>query len=318
MLDGTPAAWEFTAKGLIILPDIGWDEWTACWEAATGIHRRSMFYIGDCLIAGEDRFGERYAQVVGDYAPETIRNAMWVARRIEPARRRPETLSFSVHQAVAALDPAEQDELLAKAEAERWRTADMKAAVKARKAARERYPNNGGPAGADHQPDVADAAEAPSGGAGGEETEPLSDIAPDPVPAHTAAVPAAEEAVPRKPDIAELRRCIEAVRALGPDMASGAASRSDIEALSHRLISAMGLPLPPVDRAPLSCSDQALELIPEAWRSRLRIDGRGNTSWVVELRHASGMGIAVGEGAHLPGAVCEAAMAAVASSARVR
>jgi hypothetical protein len=125
----TQTPWEFTEVGLVVLPDISWDEWTALWGTVRGLHRKALFFLGDALVAGERAFGEQYAQVLTDeYAAETHRVAQWVCSRIEPARRRP-NLSFSVHREVASLPAADQDRLLDQAETGGWHTKDMREAV---------------------------------------------------------------------------------------------------------------------------------------------------------------------------------------------
>ncbi|MGD9613776.1 MAG: hypothetical protein AB7H90_01115 [Alphaproteobacteria bacterium] len=209
-LGSETSLYDFTAKGLIVLPGISWEDWTDLWHLTTRLHRTSLFYIGDAAVAGQTAFGEKFFQVAGDYAPETVRNAMWVCSRIEPHRRRPETLSFSAHQAVASLAPEEQDELLAQAEAEGWRTAALRAEVQKRKEARgeARYAHNGGPPLGD---DASDDGEDEGG-----DTEPQE--------APTEAEPAAGSAVaseraeassalpPASCDLVWLRHCLAMVR----------------------------------------------------------------------------------------------------------
>jgi hypothetical protein len=269
-----------------------------------------MFYIGDAARAGEAAFGERYAQVIGDYAPETVRNAMWVCGRIEPQRRRPETLSFSAHQAVAALDPDEQDEVLQLAETEGWRTTAIKAEVKRRKEARGApcYAHNGGPAIED-----ADAAEYGDDEPGSEapcEAAASAGVV-DAAAMHQEPV-AAISGPPYRADTDELSRCIEAVWAITPSIVQNQAAAGDVRSLSHHLFRVLGQPLPSVDRLPLNCTDDALLLVPPPWRHRIKIDKGVNSKWVAELRRSRDCSLrsASGMSPHLPAAVCEAALSA--------
>ena len=80
------------------------------------IGRAAMWWLGDALLFGEMRLGEKAAQFAdaSGYAPGTLANAMWVARAIPPSRRR-EGLSWGHHAAVASLEPAHQETLLTRA-----------------------------------------------------------------------------------------------------------------------------------------------------------------------------------------------------------
>lgn len=97
-----------------------------------GMVRRSMWLLGDWLRVGEARWGEMYTQAVNDTGLDagTLRNAKYVAGRIEPSRRRDE-LSFSHHQEVAPLPPARQDALLSEAAAEQLPVKSFRARVSA-------------------------------------------------------------------------------------------------------------------------------------------------------------------------------------------
>lgn len=98
------------------------------------------WWIGDALLAGERTYGERYAQLeaaMKGYMPETLKDLCWVAERIPPTRRH-DTLSWSHHREVAALEPAHQDRLLARAEKEGWTKSRLReAAQKLKKAGSE-------------------------------------------------------------------------------------------------------------------------------------------------------------------------------------
>ncbi len=86
-----------------------------------------MWILGDLLNEAERRFGEDYAQLAEatGYDVSTLYNAKYVASRIDFSRRR-EELPFSHHQAVAHLEPAEQDRWLVQAEDEEWTRAELR------------------------------------------------------------------------------------------------------------------------------------------------------------------------------------------------
>jgi hypothetical protein len=105
------------------------------WEAYTrGIFemgRRSMRDAGECLLFGERKYGEKYAQVIDAmrYAPKTLQNASWVVSRIE---RWHDSLSFGHHEVVAALPPKAQEEMLTVAEKEALTVSKLKKATTAK------------------------------------------------------------------------------------------------------------------------------------------------------------------------------------------
>lgn len=96
--------------------------------------RRNMRDAGYCLIFGERKYGEKYAQVIDAmrYAPKTLQNAVWVVSKITTWHDR---LSFAHHEVVAALSDVAQDELLTQAEDEGLTVSKMK------KVKNEKYPD---------------------------------------------------------------------------------------------------------------------------------------------------------------------------------
>lgn len=130
----SPMTRHWSDIGLDLPADISWAEWEALGDGLAHVERTLKWALGDWLLAGEARFGEAAygaAPVVAlfEAARETIRKAMWVCERIPPVRRRT-ALSFGHHDAVASLDPAVADELLDRAEAEKWTRAQLRAAVR--------------------------------------------------------------------------------------------------------------------------------------------------------------------------------------------
>jgi hypothetical protein len=82
--------------------------------------RNVAWWIGDWLVYGNERYGERYpraAKVTG-YDAQSLMNMAWVASRFDPSRRR-EGLSWSHHAEVASLPQPEQDTWLDQCETQR-------------------------------------------------------------------------------------------------------------------------------------------------------------------------------------------------------
>jgi len=81
----------------------------------------STWWIADWLVYGEVTFQDRYKEAVKRTALsyQTLRNYTWVARKFPLSRRR-QTLSFSHHLEVVALDQPQQELWLRQAEKQRW------------------------------------------------------------------------------------------------------------------------------------------------------------------------------------------------------
>ena len=119
-LGGFPGC-SLTPTGLVFdgdLPDF--DQWRHIGFVLGRVRNATQWAIGDWLLAGETLFGELAAQAVEETGlkKDTLLQFVRVARNVQASRRRP-TISWSHHQAAAALDPAEQDRLLSIAEDKR-------------------------------------------------------------------------------------------------------------------------------------------------------------------------------------------------------
>lgn len=107
------------------------------WESYTvgmlEFTRRSMRVVGQCLLFGERKYGEKYAQVVDAmrYNPKSLANATLVVKNIKVWHDR---LSFAHHDIVYALPPKAQEEMLCMAEAEGLTVSKL------RKVRNEKYP----------------------------------------------------------------------------------------------------------------------------------------------------------------------------------
>lgn len=77
------------------------------------LHKSTSWLLADLLTYGEDHYSDQFSQVVEEwgYRPETLRNALYVARKWPKERRRKE-LTFAHHQAVSSVEPIVADEML--------------------------------------------------------------------------------------------------------------------------------------------------------------------------------------------------------------
>jgi 16S rRNA G966 N2-methylase RsmD len=93
--------------------------------------RSVMWWIGDWWRYGDHEYGDRAAQALDQdtFSYQTFMDAGWVSGRVETSRRR-EVLSWSHHREVAALEPAEQDEWLDRAESEGWSRNELRREIR--------------------------------------------------------------------------------------------------------------------------------------------------------------------------------------------
>jgi hypothetical protein len=96
--------------------------------------RSSPWWLGDWIRYGNTKFGEKYSRVsaITGYDRQTLMNMVYVASRFEISRRR-ENLSWSHHETVASLEPAEQDSWLGLAADQKLSVADLRVEIRAHK-----------------------------------------------------------------------------------------------------------------------------------------------------------------------------------------
>jgi hypothetical protein len=90
-----------------------------------------QWLLGDWIAYGNQKFGERYARAskITGYDTQTLMNMVYVASHFPTSRRR-ENLSWSHHEALAALSPDEQDHWLDEAGRHRWSVSDLRMMVR--------------------------------------------------------------------------------------------------------------------------------------------------------------------------------------------
>jgi len=105
-----------TRTGLTISGDMPYERWEFLGQKLREFEGSVMWWIGDWLNYGERTYGETYTQALDatDYAYQTLAQAARVSKAL-PICRRLQNLSWSHHQEVASLEPAEQDAILGKA-----------------------------------------------------------------------------------------------------------------------------------------------------------------------------------------------------------
>lgn len=111
-----------------------WEEYERLGFFLGGIGRGYPWWVGDFLNAGEDVFGEKFAQIEAalPHSPQTCANYKSVAKHIPSERRR--GLHMSVAAEAAYLPPRERAELLNRAAKGDWKREEMREAAKALRA----------------------------------------------------------------------------------------------------------------------------------------------------------------------------------------
>lgn len=129
-------------EGLELRPGMSFEEWSDLGAKLVKIEQNAMWWLGEWWLYGEREYGEAAAAALPTgFAADTIRQAAWVAERFVPNRYasndslspKHENLSFTHHRQVAALPPAEREELLTRAEDESLTTRELYAEVQRKK-----------------------------------------------------------------------------------------------------------------------------------------------------------------------------------------
>lgn len=125
-----------TRTGLVVNTEepMPFEVWQAYMLALQRVESAIQWVLGDAINYGQGAFGEKYSQALEQtqYRYQTLANVAFVASRVKFSRRR-ENLSFSHHSEVAALEPAEQDFWLSRAEAEGLSTRELRRQIREHK-----------------------------------------------------------------------------------------------------------------------------------------------------------------------------------------
>lgn len=105
-----------TGLNLEMLEGLSYDQYEALGVALSQMNKWTQWAIADWLLYGDKAFAEVAAQaaLATKKSEETVRKWLWVAERVAPSRRNKD-LSFSTHEAVAALPAKEQRRWLKRA-----------------------------------------------------------------------------------------------------------------------------------------------------------------------------------------------------------
>ena len=134
---GLPGSLEENAY---ILPiDLTFDEWQRAGKLLLQIDTSLHWWLADLLIYGENKWPDRYAQLVDvtGLKADTLYNVVWVGRKFPPGERIA-GLSFSHHKEVAGIkNTLERRKWLEEAKRESMSSRELRAA---RYGGEDRYP----------------------------------------------------------------------------------------------------------------------------------------------------------------------------------
>jgi hypothetical protein len=125
-----------TARGFKARAGLTFNEWISAGRQISRVATASAWWVGDWILYGERAYGSRYRTAIEltSFEYKTLRNYAWVARRFEVSRRR-DALSFQHHAEVAALQEAEQDLWLNRAETAHWTRNELRRQLASSRAA---------------------------------------------------------------------------------------------------------------------------------------------------------------------------------------
>lgn len=124
------AAGAVSGMGLVLPPDLTYDQCESIVAMFGYLHRLSAWAIGDALNYTERVYGETYAQAekTTGLNKGTLMNYAYVASKVPRSRRNP-ALPFSTHQEVAKLEPEEQKRWLGEAAEKQWTKMELREAM---------------------------------------------------------------------------------------------------------------------------------------------------------------------------------------------
>ena len=98
-----------TSVGLTVTGDMEFSEWMDLMQSLVRLETAFQFAIGDALIWGESRYGEKYSQAMEatGLSYQALANMVWVARKV-PMQNRMDGLSWTHHRVVASVEPVDQ------------------------------------------------------------------------------------------------------------------------------------------------------------------------------------------------------------------
>jgi hypothetical protein len=120
-----------TPSHLVIPKEATQEQFLKVGEILFALEGSIQWLIGDWLVGIDIRYGRTYDEMsqVFDRSEKTLQNWKSVAARVEPSRRR-ESLSFGHHEAIASMEPSEQEAWLARAAESNWSVTQLRREIR--------------------------------------------------------------------------------------------------------------------------------------------------------------------------------------------
>ncbi len=120
-----------TLVSLDLADKVSWDTFAALCTYLGNLRNATAFWIGDALNFGDTVFGfdASQAEAFLGRSPETLRRWQWTCEKVAKSRRRV-GLSFTHHENVASLSPAEQGRWLDHSEQHGLSANELRAAIR--------------------------------------------------------------------------------------------------------------------------------------------------------------------------------------------
>jgi hypothetical protein len=112
--------------------EIGYSDWIFEGRRIGAMGRGSPWWVGDWLLYGTERWGERYSEAVKitGYDAKSLRNMRYVASRFDLSLRR-DNLSWSHHALLAGLEVEERGDWLRRAVDDKLSVDDLRVELRA-------------------------------------------------------------------------------------------------------------------------------------------------------------------------------------------
>jgi hypothetical protein len=137
-------SWEFSTTGIVFKSAVVFEAWESLGLTLSHIERGVRWSLGDWFLYGQGRpeWQQQLSQALSatGFNFHTLEVCRWVSSRIDQPRRR-DDLSWSHHEAVARLDPEQQERWMDRAIGEGWSYRELRERIGAE------VPFPGGPAG---------------------------------------------------------------------------------------------------------------------------------------------------------------------------
>lgn len=124
-----------TPTSLDLPPGLSWEEWEQVAADLQQAHRSVSWWLGDCLVYGDRKWGEQHTQAYltdAGFTEAVLENARWISKRYPPSTR-VVPLPWTHYREAARLPDGERMETLREAAECGWSSRELHEEVARRK-----------------------------------------------------------------------------------------------------------------------------------------------------------------------------------------